>query len=340
MQTLKQESIIVFGAGNFGTCLAQHLANIGHAVLVWDRDKKLVQSINKERYNCKYLSNIKLHPNISAVNELSELDFANSKAAVLVIPTQSIREVLGKFTKQLQSIKQIVCAAKGVEVKTGKLPIDILEEILGQNIANKAVYLSGPSFAVEVAEQLPTAVTVASYDIEAAKSVQNIFHSPFFRVYTSRDPIGLEVAGALKNVIAIASGVCDGLGYKSNSRAALITRGLSEIMRIGEILGANPLTFNGLAGVGDLFLTCTSDKSRNYAVGYRLGQGQELSVILKSVGSVAEGVATTKAAFELAHKLGVRAPIITAVYKALYEHCNISDVVRELITSSAKDELE
>jgi glycerol-3-phosphate dehydrogenase (NAD(P)+) len=201
------------------------------------------------------------------------------------------------------------------------------------------VFLSGPSFAVEIMAGHPTCVSVASHDPDCALAAQKMCHTPLFRCYTSSDPVGLEIAGALKNVIAIASGAAAGLGYQENSRAAFLTRGLAEMTRIGLALKANPITFNGLGGVGDLFLTCTSKKSRNFTVGYRLGNGEQLDTIVESVGSVAEGVTTAKAAFELVDRLGVDAPIIREVFAVLYQGKDIQDAIRDLLNRDPKPEV-
>ena len=206
-------------------------------------------------------------------------------------------------------------------------------------MGHDAAFLSGPSFAIEVAARQPTCVTVASLSTERAHRTQRLFHAPFFRVYDISDPIGLEIAGALKNVIAIASGACAGAGFQLNARAALISRGLAEITRFGLALGANPLTFAGLSGVGDLFLTCTSEKSRNYTVGYRIGQGESLQYITDTLGSVAEGVTTTKAAYEMAKRLGVDSPITDAVYSVLYEGKNYKVAMLELMSREPSQEL-
>jgi glycerol-3-phosphate dehydrogenase len=232
----------------------------------------------------------------------------------------------------------MVCAAKGIELGTQRLPKDIIADVLGAEHGDNAVFLSGPSFASEIAARQPTCVAVASKDARRAAWAQELFHAVHFRVYTSDDPIGLEVAGALKNVVAIAAGATVGIGFQMNSRAALITRGLAELTRIGAALGANPLTFKGLGGVGDLFLTCTSEKSRNFMVGYRLGRGEALAEVQRTLGSVAEGVATTKAAFELSQRLGVDVPIIHETYNVLYEGKPIAQAVMDLLTREAKPE--
>jgi glycerol-3-phosphate dehydrogenase (NAD(P)+) len=255
-----------------------------------------------------------------------------------VTPTQTMREVLLGIKKFWRPELLLICAAKGIEIGSLKLPTDIISEILGPDVAAKSAFLSGPSFASEIAAHQPTAVAVASRDANRAAWAQELFHAAHFRVYTSDDPIGLEVAGALKNIVAIAAGASVGIGFQMNSRAALITRGLAEITRIGVALGANPLTFKGLGGVGDLFLTCTSEKSRNFSVGFRLGKGEQLENVLKEVG-VAEGVTTAKAAYDLVNKLGVDAPIMTEVYRVLYEGKPIAQAVMDLLTREAKPEI-
>ena len=339
MQRKSHENILVLGAGNFGTCLAQHLARQEHSVTIWSRSSEQAQSINQNRINNKYLTHIELSENITATHQLSQALAQKPSAVVMAIPAQSLRSVLEQVSGQIDPSQLVVCAAKGIEVGTGLLPSHIARDLLGPEISEKMVSLSGPSFAIEIAENQPTGVSVASLSSERANLAQTIFHSPRFRAYTSDDPTGLEVAGALKNVIAIAAGACAGLGFQANSRATLITRGLAEMTRIGVALGANPLTFKGLGGVGDLFLTCSSEKSRNFTVGYKLGQGMKLPEVLEHLGSVAEGVATSRSAFNLAKKVGVMAPITEAVYAVLHEDKPILEVVNALMSRDAKPEI-
>ncbi len=333
------EKILVLGAGSFGTCLAHHLAQKGHKVNLWARSPDVVRAINSTHKNPKYLSEITLSSGVSATNNLNSITFDGVKAIVLSTPTQTLRSILEQIQPFLSPGQLLICAAKGIEVGTLMLPTQIIESVLGKDIANESVVLSGPSFAIEVANRQPTAVTAASRVQSSAKLAQELFHSPYFRVYTSHDPVGLEVAGALKNVVAIASGAAAGLGIQMNGRAALMTRGLAEITRIGVALGATPLTFKGLGGVGDLFLTCSSEKSRNYSLGLHLGRGDSLEAANKKVG-VVEGVTTAKAAFDLVTKLGVDAPIITGVYSVLYQRKPILEAVTDLITREAKAELD
>lgn len=337
---MSKEKIIVLGSGNFGTCLAQHLSLNGHDVTIWSRTQDVADSINKVHRNPKYLKGIDLSPSIKATCEISEGMLNQYTAVVLAIPTQYLRSVLNRFGKRLNEEILVVSSVKGIENTSGMLPDGIVADILGERVAHRMVAMSGPSFAIEVAMKLPTAVTMASVDLDRAMRGQEIFHTPYFRAYTSQDIIGLEVAGALKNVIAIAAGACKGYGFQSNSLAALITRGLAEIARVGTKLGADPLTFKGLAGVGDLFLTCTSEKSRNFTVGYRLGLGEKIDNIIETLGSVAEGVETTKSAYQLGVKLGVDVPITTEVYNVIYADKNIKDAVWDLISRDSGPEIK
>ncbi len=332
------EKILVLGAGNFGTCLAQHLAEKGYHVTMWSRSQAVVDSINTSRKNPKYLNTINLSPRLSATSNIDAKLMAAVSVVVHVTPTQTMREVLGQLKSYWRNELLLICAAKGIEMGRLLLPGDIIGDVLGPDVEARAAFLSGPSFASEIVARQPTAVTVASKSADSANWAQELFHAAHFRVYTSDDPIGLEVAGALKNIVAIAAGASVGIGFQMNSRAALITRGLAEITRVGMAMGANPLTFKGLSGVGDLFLTCTSEKSRNFSVGYRLGKGESLEAVLASVG-VAEGVSTTKAAHDLVLQLGVEAPIITEVYKVLYEQKPIAQAVMDLLTREAKPEI-
>jgi glycerol-3-phosphate dehydrogenase (NAD(P)+) len=332
------EKILVLGAGNFGTCLAQHLAEQGYDVVLWSRSIEIVDAITKNHKNPKYLSTINLSPRLTATSKIDENLLRSMSVVLQVTPTQSMREVLTQLRPFWRKNLLLICAAKGVELGTERLPGGIIADVLGQEVADRAVFLSGPSFAAEIAARQPTAVVAASKVASCAQWAQSLFHAANFRVYTGDDPTGLEVAGALKNVVAIASGATVGIGFQMNSRAALITRGLSEMMRIGQALGAQPLTFMGLGGVGDLFLTCTSEKSRNFTVGHSLGRGESLESVLKNVGSVAEGVSTAKAAYDLSLKLKVDAPIIHEVYRVLYENKPIAQAVMDLLTREAKPE--
>ncbi|MBC7661709.1 MAG: NAD(P)-dependent glycerol-3-phosphate dehydrogenase [Chitinophagaceae bacterium] len=330
---------IVLGTGNFGTCLANHLAQKGHSVTIWGRSQEIVDSINTLHRNPKYLEHIALDHRLNATLKLEPESLKAASFLVLAIPTQSLRSVMEPIKDLISPSCIIVCAVKGIENDTYRFPIQIVEDVLGPASRDKIVVLSGPSFAIEVAEKQPTAVSVACRNAETNRATQALFHTSLFRVYTTDDPIGLEVAGALKNVIAIASGTLAGLGFQQNARAALLTRGLAEIARVGAALGANPITFMGLGGVGDLFLTCTSEKSRNYTVGYRLGKGESLDEVLRTLGSVAEGVSTSKAAYELCEKLKVDSPIIHVVYSVLYGGDTVANGLHRLLNREMKAEI-
>ena len=334
----KQGKILVIGAGNFGTCLAEHLANEGWNVEIWARSKTIVDGINNHHKNPKYLSTITLAPSLSAINHIEAAQINDYVAIIVAVPMQAVRETLKPFANILTTKPVLISAVKGIEISSGTFPLDVFTDIFGNEIAGKAVVLSGPSFAIEVAQKLPTAVVAASKDPERATAAQRIFHAHHFRVYSSTDPVGLEVAGALKNVIAIAAGCCAGLGLQMNSMAAVMTRGLAEMTHIAVKLGANPLTMQGLGGVGDLFLTCSSPKSRNYSLGFKLGQGMTVHDALASLGSVAEGFTTTKAAYNLANKLHIEMPITQQVYQVLYEHKPVRSAFMDLVTRDAKAE--
>lgn len=325
--------ISVIGSGSWGTTLASLLADKGYDVTLWTRETDLAERINKERVNNLYLPDIALSHNLKATNNIAEAVSA-SRYIVNVVPTQYIRPV---FTQAKQYIKEesiIISAAKGIEIETLLTPSMVLKEILGKPVS----IISGPSFAKEVAAKLPTAVTLATEDKKTGLLLQEIFNTDYFRVYTHDDIIGVEIGGALKNVIAIAAGICDGLGLGHNSRAALITRGLSEIARLGLSMNAREITFSGLSGLGDLVLTCTGPLSRNYNVGCKLGRGQKLSEIVSGTIHVAEGVTTTRAAYDLSKKLDIDLPITEQVYLTLYKDKPPKEAVRDLMNRTLKSE--
>lgn len=330
---------LVLGAGNFGTALAHHLAHKGRPTLIWAREKEVSDSINTHHRNPFYLQDVELSRDLKAYTNMDDIPWADVSHLVLAIPAQFMRGVLRQARAKLSQQVILICAAKGIELDSLKMPITIVSEECSQILKENIVVLSGPSFAIEVAKHQPTAVSVACSSQETASKVQELFHAEYFRAYTSDDPIGLEVAGALKNVVALAAGAVAGMGLSNNTQAALLTRGLAEITRIGVSLGAKAITFNGLGGVGDLFLTCTSVKSRNYRVGYALGQGKKLDDVIASLGSIAEGVTTSKSAYELTQKLGVDAPIIQIVYKVLYCGLSVQEAVSALLAREMKPEI-
>jgi glycerol-3-phosphate dehydrogenase (NAD(P)+) len=329
-------NIGVIGAGSWGTTLADLLAKKGFPVTLWVYESDLAERMAKTRINDLYLNGLTLSPNLAFTNELSEA-VIDRQLLLLVSPSQVMRQVLKQFQPYLDKSCLLVSAAKGIENNSLQLMSEVLEEVLGIEVKNRCAFLSGPSFAKEVAEEQPTAVTVAADDLAVAYRVQEIFSTDYFRVYTNQDVVGVEMGGALKNVIALAAGVSDGLGFNNNARAALITRGLVEIGRLGMAKGAVESTFSGLAGMGDLVLTCTGDLSRNRSVGMELGRGRKLDEILNQMHMVAEGVKTTLSAYQLANKLGVKMPITEQMYQILYEDKDpklaVADLMRRALTS-------
>ncbi len=325
--------ISVIGAGSWGTTLAALLVEKGYDVTLWTYEKELAGLINETRVNSAYLPGVTLPEYLKATNDLV-VSVAKARYIISAVPTQYIRSTLDGVRSHIKKDALLVSVSKGIEIDTLLSPSVILKEMLDKPVA----VLSGPSFAKEVSAKLPTALTLATEDTKAGLLLQEMFNTDYFRVYTHDDIIGVEIAGALKNVIAIASGISDGLGLGNNARAALITRGLAEISRLGIFKGAKEITFSGLSGIGDLVLTCTAALSRNYTVGYKLGQGLKLSDIVGQTMSVAEGVATTRAAFELSKKSGIDMPIVEQVYLTLYENKSPAEAVRDLMSRSLKSE--
>ncbi len=329
----------VIGAGSWGTTLAHLLAEKGYEVDLWVFEKELCETIQRTRENTLYLSGFPLSQRIVPSHSIQAVT-AGRRLLVMVVPSHVYRSVAVQMVPHIEPGAIIVSATKGIENETLLTMSGIWKEILPASLGVRVVTLAGPSFAREVMQKTPTAVTVAAEDSQTAKEVQQVFHTPYFRVYTSPDKVGVELAGALKNVIAIAAGVCDGLGYGLNTRAALITRGLAEITRLGVRLGAHPLTFAGLSGIGDLLLTCTGDLSRNRTVGYRLGRGESLTEILSDMRMVAEGIRTCTSVHQLARKIGVDMPICEQMYKILQEGKNPRQAVWDLMERDLKSELE
>jgi glycerol-3-phosphate dehydrogenase (NAD(P)+) len=325
--------IAVIGAGSWGTTLAALLVEKGYDVSLWARETEIADEITAKGTNSVYLPEVILPSGLKATSSIEEA-VKKSRYVLSVVPTQYARSVFAEATSYLSSDAVIISASKGIEQGTLLTVSDILREVTGKNVA----VLSGPSFAKEVIKKLPTAVTLAAADIKTGLLLQEIFNSGYFRVYTHNDVIGVELGGALKNVVAIASGICDGLSLGHSARAALITRGLVEISRLGKVMGADPATFSGLSGLGDLVLTCTGPLSRNYSVGVNLGKGMKLKEILSSTRSVAEGVATSLSAFELSQKKGVEMPIIEQVYEVLYRDKDPETAVLTLMNRALKSE--
>lgn len=325
--------ITVLGGGAWGTSIAKLLADKGYDTTIWVLEEEVARDINTKGENTIFMPGVTLPRSLKASTDLGSV-LPNTRFIVNVIPTQYTRSVIEKALPHMVDNALIVSASKGIENGTYMTVSTIIKSVTGRDIA----VLSGPSFAAEVTKGLPTAVTLACADSSEALMLQEIFNTDYFRVYTHDDVLGVELGAALKNVMAVASGISDGLKLGNSARAALITRGLAEMTRLGVSLGANKHTFAGLSGLGDLVLTCSSPLSRNYTVGFKLGQGQTLKEILGSTRSVAEGVHTAKAAYELSVKQGVEMPIVHQIYKVIYEDKPAAEAVRDLMTRSLKAE--
>jgi glycerol-3-phosphate dehydrogenase (NAD(P)+) len=330
---------LVIGGGSWGTALANLLAAKSIPTTIWAREPEVVQAITARRENDVFLPGVRLADTLRATDDLTAaLDPAH--VVVNAVPTQFIRAVYEPLADRFRDEHVLVTVSKGIEVSTLMTPSEIFGDVIGGVVAPGITALSGPSFAREVAAEHPTAVVAASRAASHAHRVRELFSTPTFRVYSSDDVLSVELGGALKNVIAIAAGIVEGLRYGSNTMAALITRGLAEITRLGVARGGNPLTFAGLSGMGDLVLTCTGSLSRNRTVGVELGRGKPLEEILGEMKMVAEGVKTTLAARTLAARLGVDMPITEQVYQVLYEGKDPRLVPRELMTRELRDERE
>ncbi len=325
--------IAVIGAGSWGTTLSAILADKGYDTSLWVFEDNLAQEIEKTRMNSIYLPGVTLPENLTVSHRIDEV-VKKARYILNVVPTQYTRDVFKEVINYINKDSVIISASKGIERGSLLTCSSILKELSGRKVA----VISGPSFAKEVVNKLPTAVTIATEDADIALMLQEVFNTNYFRVYTHDDIVGVEIGGALKNVIAIASGISDGLGLGYNARAALITRGLAEITRLGAAMGAREQTFSGLSGLGDLVLTCTGAMSRNYTVGYKLGQGIKLRDILSATRSVAEGVATAESAFELSKRHMIEMPITEQVYRVIYRDKAPAIAVKDLMDRSLKSE--
>lgn len=331
-----REPIAVVGGGAWGSALAHVLAGKGPGVRLWVRDPELARAIDRGGENARYLPGVSL-AGVAATSDLAAaLDGA--RLVVSAVPSHVVRAVMGASAARVDPDAIVVSASKGIEERTLKRMTEVLADVLGGE--RRLAALSGPSFAAEVGRGAPTAVTLAAHDPVVAESAREAFFAPRFRVYTSEDVVGVELGGAVKNVVAIATGIADGLDYGHNARAALITRGLAEISRLGSALGGQRLTFMGLAGLGDLVLTCTGDLSRNRSVGLRLARGEALESILAGTGQVAEGVRSTRSVRDLAARIGVEMPIVEQVHEMLYHAKSPQVVVEELMTRESKPEFQ
>lgn len=333
---MSEPRIAVLGSGSWGTALGDTLQRNGHPATLWGRDGETVRRIRRERRNERYLPGIELAEGLEATTDL-EAAVESAEVVVCVVPSHVVREVMERSAPHLEA-PLLISAAKGIEISTGLSMTQVLAEVVGPEAAHRAVVLSGPSFAHELARGLPTAVVAASRDIEAARRAQGLFQNDRFRVYTQPDVVGTELGGSLKNVIALAAGMSDGLELGSNARAALITRGLAEIARLAVRLGAQEATLAGLAGLGDLVLTCTGDLSRNRRVGLAIGSGRSPGDVLDAMDSVVEGVRTARAARELADRHEVEMPIVDAVYSILYEELAPREALAALMSREPKPE--
>ncbi len=331
--------MVILGAGSWGTALGKLLAEKGRRVKLLARRKEVVEAINRRQENPFYLPKIKLPPHLSATEDPKILKEAS--LIVFAIPSHALRKTLLNLRDFFgKNPVPLVSTIKGIEEESLATMSQVIRETLPNIWHPYYTILSGPSFAEEVAKGLPTAVTIAGFEEDTTQAVQESFATDYFRTYRSLDVLGVELAGALKNVVAIAAGIADGLNFGLNARAALITRGLAEISRLGVKMGANPLTFSGLAGLGDLVLTCTGSLSRNRTVGLRLGRGERLADILNSMTQVAEGIRTTASARALAQKQGVEMPICEAVYRVLYQGEDPRQMARDLLTRRLKEEID
>lgn len=334
---MSNRKIGVIGAGSWGTALADCLARNGHPVTLWSHEPEVASDIESEKRNDAYLPGVGLDSTLHASSDLREVLEA-AEIVVSVSPSEFVRPVMERAREHISGRPLLVSASKGLELGSDLRMSEVLFEVLGSELAEGCVVLSGPSFAAELARRLPTAVTLASSSDANAIAVQGLFQNDHFRLYTQRDVIGTELGGSLKNVIALAAGISDGLGLGDNARAALLTRSLAEIGRLTRKLGGEPETLAGLAGVGDLILTCTGDLSRNRTVGLQIGRGTSLAAVLSGMRSVAEGVRTTRAAVDLAARHGVEMPIAVAVYSILYEDVEPRQALARLMAREPKPE--
>lgn len=334
-----KKKIAVLGAGSWGTALAGLLGSKDYSVYLWGRPEDGVLEIEKYRENRRYLPGVILPETVSLTIDIREA-VTGASVVVISVPSQAVREVTLNCKPWLGRRAVIVNTAKGLELGTHLRMSQVVAEILGENKSDRYAVLSGPSHAEEVGQGMPTAVVSASRCKRTAFLVQEVFMSSNFRVYTNPDVAGVELGGALKNIIALASGIAEGLGFGDNTKAALLTRGLSEIARMGAAMGARTQTFAGLSGIGDLVVTCNSRHSRNRRAGILIGQGKKLKEALEEVGMVVEGVTTTRAAYELARRIKVTMPITRATYEVLFRNKDPLEAVSELMRRRRKHEIE
>ncbi|MBF0698964.1 NAD(P)H-dependent glycerol-3-phosphate dehydrogenase [Streptococcus danieliae] len=336
---MQKQIITILGPGSWGTALAQVLDDNGHEVRLWGHLSEQVQEINQEHTNQRYFKDVRLSETIQAYTDLKQA-LTNTDAILFVVPTKVTRLVAQQVAQVLDHPVRVLHASKGLEPNSHQRLSTILEEEIPEHLRSDIIVVSGPSHAEEAIVRDITLITAASKDLEQARYAQELFSNAYFRLYSNTDVIGVETAGALKNIIAVGAGILAGLGYGDNAKAAIITRGLAEITRLGVRMGADPLTYSGLSGVGDLIVTGTSKHSRNWRAGYALGQGQDLESIEAAMGMVIEGLSTTKAAYELAQELGVYMPITQGIYQVIYENRPIKEAIQDMMTNEFKEENE
>ncbi|MCK1238999.1 NAD(P)H-dependent glycerol-3-phosphate dehydrogenase [Streptococcus uberis] len=336
---MSNKKIAILGPGSWGTALAQVLNDNGHQVCLWGDSQEQIDEINQKHTNTRYFKDIVIDEKIKATTDLKEA-LKDANAILFVVPTKVTRLVAKQVAETLDHKVIMMHASKGLEPGTHERLSTVISEEVPAELRSEIVVVSGPSHAEETIVRDITLITAASRDLEAAKYVQALFSNHYFRLYTNSDVIGVETAGALKNIIAVGAGALHGLGYGDNAKAAVITRGLAEITRLGVKLGADPLTYSGLSGVGDLIVTGTSVHSRNWRAGDALGRGEKLEDIERNMGMVIEGISTTKVAYEIAQELGVYMPITTAIYKSIYEGAGIKESILGMMSNEFRSENE
>ncbi|NEX18756.1 NAD(P)-dependent glycerol-3-phosphate dehydrogenase [Thiorhodococcus mannitoliphagus] len=334
MSTEASARVALLGPGSWGTALGLQLCRNGHSVRLWGHEAAQIEAITQERQNTQFLPGFPFPATMTATASLDEA-LADATDCLVVVPSHAFRQVCSQLASRLPPGLGVAWATKGLESDTGQLLHTVAQEVLD---ARPLAVVSGPSFAGEVARGLPTAVSVAANDDGFAKRTAQLLHGGRFRAYTSEDMVGVEICGAAKNVLAIATGIADGLGFGANTRAALITRGLAELIRIGTALGGRPETFTGLAGMGDLVLTCTDDQSRNRRMGLALAGGQSVDEARAVIGQEVEGVITAMAIHRLSERLGIEMPIASQVYRVLYEQVSPQEATRALLEREPKPE--
>ncbi|MDX1640568.1 MAG: NAD(P)H-dependent glycerol-3-phosphate dehydrogenase [Balneolaceae bacterium] len=333
------KKISIIGAGSFGTAIAVVLGQSGYPITIWAREAEVVDGINEAGYNPEYISDVKLPKSVRARHSIEDT-LEGSEMIVFATPSHAIREVAKKARNYVTGNEIIVSVAKGIEQDTLMTASQILVDVLeGAVLEDQIGILTGPTHAEEVSKFKPTAITASAYSKRAARIIQETFMTPMFRVYLNHDILGAEIGGALKNIMAIAAGIIDGAELGDNAKAALMTRGLHEMKRMGCALGASQDTFSGLTGMGDLIVTCTSEHSRNRYVGYNIGRGLSLEEITSGMTMIAEGVKTTKSVSQWSRRNNIEMPITEAVYKVLFDKMDPKDAVNELMTRNAKDEI-